>query len=87
LTTTIREYEKGSWFKRGFWIFAPNWGETVLTVHGDLKDSASGTVVGTVDVSRTIHGDHPFAFAAWVTIFRPVCEDIVEELRPGAQKG
>ena len=82
LTTTILEYEEGYWFFKGL---LPG-SVTVLSVHGDLKDSASGTVVGSVDVRRTIGFYHPFAFGSYARIFGTVSKDIVTELRPGIEK-
>ena len=78
LTTTILEYRKGNWFLRDI----PGLGATVLSVRGDLKDSVSGAVVGSVDVRRTIAFWHPLAFGAGTKIFGRVARDMVKELRP-----
>lgn len=82
LTTTILEYEEGYWFWKGV---LPG-STTVLSVHGDLKDSTSGAVVGSVDARRTIGFYHPFAFGSWARIFAPVARNMVEELRPRVGK-
>lgn len=82
LTTTILEYEEGYWFWKG----ALPGSTTVLSVHGDVKDSTSGAVVGSVDARRTIGFFHPFAFGSWARIFAPVARDMVEELKPRIEK-
>lgn len=81
LTTTILEYQEGYQFMKGI---LPS-SVTVLSVHGDLKDSATGAVVESVDVRRTIGFYHPFAFGSWARIFGTVAKDMVSELRPGSR--
>jgi hypothetical protein len=82
LTTTILDYQPGYWFWRGI---LPG-STTVLSVHGDLKDSASGAVVGSVDARRTVGFWHPFAFGQWARIFGRVSKDMVQELRIRIEK-
>ncbi len=82
LTATILEYQEGYWFWKGI---LPG-SVTVLSVHGDLKDSASGAVVGSVDARRTIGFYHPFAFGSYARIFGTVSQDMIEEVRPRIEK-
>ena len=78
IATKIVEYEPGNAFKR--WLL-PGYGSTVIALHSELKDSASGKLVGPVDARRTVSFGGAFMIGAWRTIFASVAKDVVEELR------
>lgn len=78
IATKIVEYEPGNAFKR--WLL-PGYGSTVLTLHCELKDSASGNMVGSVDARRTVSFGGAYTIGAWRTVFASVAKDVVQELR------
>jgi hypothetical protein len=78
IATKIVEYDEGDAFKR--WLL-PGWGSTVITLHCELKQSGSGTLVGSVDAHRTVSFGGAYTIGAWRTIFASVAEDVVKELR------
>jgi len=51
IATKIVEYEPDNAFKR--WLL-PGYDSTVIALHSELKDSASGKLVGSVDARRTV---------------------------------
>jgi len=78
LTSQIVEYEEGDAFKR--WLL-PGWGTTVLSIHCELKDSATGKLLGAVEARRTISIGGAYSIGAWRTVFASVAKDVVKELR------
>ncbi len=83
ITTKIIDYDQGDAFKR--WLL-PGWGSTVLSMHCELKESASGKLVGSVDARRTVSFGGAYTIGAWRTIFASVAKDVVGELRSQMQK-
>jgi uncharacterized protein DUF4410 len=78
IATKIVDYDEGDAFKR--WLL-PGWGSTVLSMHCELKDSASGKLIGSVDARRTVSFGGALTIGAWRTIFASVAKDVVKELR------
>jgi hypothetical protein len=78
IATKIVEYEPGNAFKR--WLL-PGYGSTVIALHSELKDSATGKLVGSVDARRTVSFGGGYTIGAWRTIFASVAKDVVDELR------
>src|SRR5439155_3276414 len=77
MTSQIVEYEEGDAFKR--WLL-PGWGTTVLSIHCELKDSATNRMIGAVDARRTVSIGGAYSIGAWKTIFASVAKDVVKEL-------
>lgn len=78
ITTKVVEYEPGNAFKR--WLL-PGYGSTAITLRCELKDSASGKLVGSVDARRTVSFGGAYTIGAWRTIFASAAKDVVQELR------
>jgi len=83
ITTKIIDYDEGDAFKR--WLL-PGWGSTVLSIHCELKDSASGKLAGSVDAHRTVTFGGAYTIEAWQSIFASVAKDVVGDLRSHIQK-
>jgi hypothetical protein len=82
INTKIVEYDEGDAFKR--WLL-PGWGSTVLSLHCELKDSQSGSIVGNADARRTVSFGGAYTIGAWKTIFASVAKDVVNALRTQMQ--
>ena len=78
INSKIVEYDPGNAFKR--WLL-PGYGSTVITLHCELKDSAGGKLIGSVDAHRTVSFGGAFTIGAWERIFASVAKDVVSDLR------
>jgi hypothetical protein len=87
IATKVVNYEPGNAFKR--WLL-PGYGSTVIELHCELKNSATGKLLGSVDARRTVSFGGAYSIGAWKTIFGSVANDVVSELRkqiPAAPAG
>jgi len=74
LSAKIVEYVPGSSIKR--WI-VPGWGSAAMTVHCELKDSSSRTMLGWLQVRRTIT---VAGFDGWHAVMCDVADEIADQL-------
>ena len=74
LSAKIVEYVPGTSIKR--WI-VPGWGSAAMTVYCELKDSSSRTMLGWLQVRRTIT---VAGFNGWHAVMCDVADEIADQL-------
>jgi len=74
----IIDYAKGNAFKR--WL-CPGFGTTVLSVYCEVRDKASGKLLGAIEARRTVSMGGLYSINAWKSIFYGVAADVAKEFR------
>ncbi len=75
ISTRVVEYEPGYSLKR--WLI-PGWGTALCTVHCELKHSETHTLLGSIDVRRTISIGR---FAGWRAVVTDVAADVATQIK------
>jgi hypothetical protein len=83
LAAQILDYERGDAFKR--WLL-PGYGSTVLSVRGELTDTADGRLVGSFEARRTVSIGGAYSAGAWRTIFGKVAADVADDLEEAVKE-